>query len=66
MHFTSPTGPNHLQNLIPKCRILDVFWTLIASKRKTEQLIFFNWLLNVKNPVLSKGYEYVRNVIQWY
>ena len=22
-----PTGPNHLQNLTPKCRILDVFWT---------------------------------------
>ena len=20
-------GPNHLQNLAPKCKILDVFWT---------------------------------------
>ena len=42
-------------------RVLD----LIASKRRTEQLHFFDCLSNVKNLVLSNGYEYVRNVIQW-
>ena len=25
-YFLIP-GPNHLQNLTPKCKILDVFWT---------------------------------------
>ena len=42
-----------------------VFWTLIASKRRINQLNFFNWLLNVKNLVLSNGCEHVQNVIQW-
>ena len=58
-------GPSHLQNLTPKCKILNVFWTEIASKRRTEQINFFNWLSNVKNLVLSNGFEYVQNVIQW-
>ena len=40
-------------------------WTLIASKRRIEQLNFFDWLSNVKNLVLSNGCEHVRNVIQW-
>ena len=65
LYFPLP-GPNHLQNLPPKCKILNVFWTWIASKRRTEQLNFFNWLLNVKNLVLSNGSEYVRDVIHWY
>ena len=39
-------------------------WTLIASKRRIELLNFFDWLLNVKNLVLLKGCEQVRNVIQ--
>ena len=51
------------QYLTPKCKILNVFWILIASKRRTEQLNFLNWLSNVKNLVLSNGSEYVRNVI---
>ena len=55
-----PPGPNHLQNLTPKCKIFNVFWTRIASKRRTEQLNFFNWLSNVKNLVFSNGSEYVR------
>ena len=45
--------------------ILNVFWNLIASKRRIEQLKFFDWLSNVKNLVLSNGYEHVENVIQW-
>ena len=45
-------------------KILNVFWTLIASKRKIKQLNFCDWLSNVKNLILSNGCEYVRNVIQ--
>ena len=37
---------------------------LIASKKRIEQLKFFDWLSNVKNLVLSDGYDYVQNVIQ--
>ena len=45
--------------------ILNVFWNLIASKRRIEQSKFFNWLSNVKNFVLLNGCKHVRNVIQW-
>ena len=45
--------------------ILNVFWNLIARKRRIEQSKFFDWLFNVKNLVLSNGCEHVRNVIQW-
>ena len=44
--------------------ILNVLWNLIASKRRIEQLKFFDWRSNVKNLVLSNGCEHVRNVIQ--
>ena len=43
-------------------RVLD----LIATKRRIKQFNFLNWLLNVKNRVLSNGSEHVRNVIQWH
>ena len=33
-------GPNHLQNLTPKCNILNVFWTYIVSKKRLKQLNF--------------------------
>ena len=33
--------PNHVQNLTPKCKILNVVWTQIESKRRTEQRNFF-------------------------
>ena len=33
-------------------------------KRRIEQLIFFDWLSNVKNLLLSNGCELVRNMIQ--
>ena len=42
-----------------------VFGTLIASKKRIEQLNFFNWISNVENLVLLNGCEHVRNVIQW-
>ena len=42
-------------------RILNLF----ASKRRIEQLDFFDWLSNIKNLVLSSDCEHVRNVIQW-
>ena len=60
-YFPLP-GPNHLQNLIPKCKILNVIW--IVSKRWIEQFNIFNWLSNVKNLVVSSGSEHVRNAIQ--
>ena len=41
-----------------------MFWTLIASKQRIEQLNFFDWLSNVKNLVLSNGLKHVRNVIK--
>ena len=63
LYFPLP-GPNRSQNLTPKCKIFNVFWTKIASKKRTEQLNFFSWLSNVKNRVPSNGSEYVRNVIQ--
>ena len=69
LYFPLPEhGPKHLQNLTPKCKILNMFWTLIANKRRTEQLNFCNWLSDVKNLVLSNGSEYVRNAghgIEW-
>ena len=40
--------PNHLQNVTSKCKILNVFWTYIASKKRSEQFNFYNWLSNVK------------------
>ena len=58
-------GPNHLQLKIYS--IMQYFkrvWTLIASKRRIEQLIFFDWLSNVKNLVLSNGCKLVQNLIQ--
>ena len=59
------TWAKSLSKFNPKMQILNVFWTKIASKRRTKQFNFFNWLSNVKNLVLSNGSEYVRNVIQW-
>ena len=59
-------GPNPLQ--LKFFTIMQDFkrvWTLIASKRRIEQIIFFYWLSNVKNLVLSNGCEHVRNVIPW-
>ena len=43
-------------------RVLEV---KITSKRRIEQLHFFDWLSNFKNLVFSNGSEHVRNVIQW-
>ena len=60
-------GPNHLQ--LKFYTIMQDFkrvWTLIARKRRIEQLNFSDWLSNVKNVVLSNGFEHVRNVIQWF
>ena len=65
MCLTSPYRPNHLQLK---------FYTIMQDskrvlrfncKRRIEQLNFFDWLSNVKNLVLWKGFELVRNVIQW-
>ena len=67
MCFTYPyvDQTTYNYNFTPQCKILNVFWTLIASKRRIEQLNFFAWLWNVKNLVVSNGCEHVQNVIQW-
>ena len=59
------TVVNKTKILHHNAKILNVFWTLIASKKRIEQLLFFDWLSNVKNLVLSNGCELLRNVIQW-
>ena len=37
----SLSGPNHLLNLTPKCKILSVCWTQIVSKARIEHSIGF-------------------------
>ena len=66
MCLTSPYMDQitHNKNFSPYCNILNVFWTLIAGKRRIEQLKFFDWLSKVKNLGVSNGCEYVRNVVQ--
>ena len=57
--------PNHLQlKFYTIMQDFKVFYTLIASKRRIEQLNFFDWLPNVKNLVFSNGSKHVHNVIQ--
>ena len=35
-----PTWPNHIQNITPNCKILNVFCTWIVGKRELNNLIF--------------------------
>ena len=37
-----------------------------VSKKRIEQINFFNWLSVDKNIILSNGSEHLRNVIQWH
>ena len=48
-----PTWTKSLRKFNPKMQDFNVVWTF-ANKRRTEQLYFFNWLSNVKNPVNFK------------
>ena len=59
MYLNSPDQTKS-QNLTPKCKILNVFWTWPVSKGRN----LFNWFSILKNFVLSKGSENVRNVNQ--
>ena len=43
----SPTWTKS-QNLIPKCKILNMFWTSILSTRRIEQFNFFIGFLMIK------------------
>ena len=68
LYIMSLHGPsNHLQlkffTIVQDFKRVSTL--IIASKRRIEQLNCFDWLSNVKNLVLSNGFEYVRNVIQW-
>ena len=59
-------GPNHLQlKFHTIMQDFYVLWDLIASKRRIEQLNFFDWLSNGRNLVLANGSKHVQNVIQW-
>ena len=50
MPYFPPYGPNHLQLKFYTImhKILNVFWTFIASKRRIEQSNFFDWLSMLK------------------
>ena len=63
MYFASPTWVKS-QNLTPKFKILNVFWTWSLGKGKTHQFDCFNWLLILKILVLLNGSKNVQNVIQ--
>ena len=56
MCLTSPTWTKSLT--IKILQILNVLRTLIASKRRIEQINFFDWLSNVKTLVLSNGSDF--------
>ena len=59
-------GTNQLQlKFYTIMQYFNVFWTSITSKRRINQLNFFNWLSNVKNLVVSNGCKHVENVLQW-
>ena len=65
MTYLPLNRPNHLQlKFYTTMQDFKCVWTLIASKRRIEQLNYFDWLSNVKNLVPSDGFEHVRNVIQ--
>ena len=49
-------GPNHIQNLTPNCKILNVFWTWIVGKKRIEQFNFsIGFLSRVVNGFTSSG-----------
>ena len=64
MYFASPTWAKYLQNLTPKFKILNVFWTWSVLKENTHQFDCFNWLSIFKNLVILNGSKNVQNVIQ--
>ena len=66
MYLTSLTSAKSLRKVNIKKQDFKRVLELNCSKRRTEQFNFFNWLLNVKNLVLSNSSEHVRNVIQWH
>ena len=50
MSYLPLHGPNRLQlKFYTILQDFKRFWTLIASKRRIEQLNFFDWLSHVKN-----------------
>ena len=65
MPYLPLRGPNHLQLKFYIIRQDSKRVLGFNCKKRIEQLNFFDWLLNVKNLVLSNGSELVRNVIQW-
>ena len=64
MYFLLQPGPSHLQNLTPKFKISNVFWTWSLSKKKTHQFDCFDWLSIFKDLVILSGSNNIRNVMQ--
>ena len=60
------SGPSHLQNLTQKCKVLNVSWSWLVRKGKTEQFTFFNWLSNLKNLVVSNGSKMCEMWSKWH
>ena len=60
-----PTWTNHIQSKAI-CKILNLFWTKIVSKKTTELFNFLIGFLNVKNLVFSNYSKNAQNVIQWH
>ena len=60
-----PTWTNHIQNKAI-CKILNLFWTKMVSKKRIELFNFSIGFLNVKNLVFSNYSTNAQNVIQWH
>ena len=59
------TWTNHIQSK-PICKILNLFWTKIVSKKTIELFNFSIGFLIVKNLVFSNYSKNAQNVIQWH
>ena len=65
MYFTSPYL-GQITKFNPKMQVFKRVLDLNCKQNKDWTNQFFQyWLSNVHNLVLSNGFEYVQNVIQW-
>ena len=59
MYLDFPDQAKSLTKFNPKMQNLNIFWIWPVSREKD----LFDWLLDLKNFVLSNGSENVQNVI---
>ena len=62
--YLGNTNTASLTKFNPKMQDLYVLWAYIANKSRIEESVFFNWLSNAKNLVLTNGSNTCKNVIQ--